>query len=477
MKRNRECINEEFLQECQEHFNADRSNIIARNAVSSVGAQFSTTNSERVNELTYIFLNTVKKKNVKATNQGNSGRCWMFAALNTFRHIIIRVLDLANFEFSEVYLFFWDKFERCNTYLTWFIDHRHEDITSRNATYMSEHYMGDGGWWHTFANLVNKYGVVPKNAMTETACSGNSDEMNHILKQHLDSTVNYIFKHKSLSNEKLYKYKDSVMKEIYAVLVKFLGQPPTEKKTFQWSFHTDDDEPNIVGKLTPMKFKEMLLADINMLKDFVVLTHIPAEDMKMYQNYNIECTNNLVEGTRCSFFNVPIDELAKYAMKSIQNGVAVWFAGDVSQSFNWYYSALDDELDDHKVVFGDTKKFDKGDRMKLRNVQSNHAMAVTGFNVNEKGIPLNWQVENSWGYIDNEEEVLSGFLTMSHSWFKKYVTEIVVHKRFLSRTFAKKMDHEPIVMEPWCAYSKATQAGGFAPPRAYLDVLKLRKTN
>lgn len=32
----------------------------------------------------------------------------------------------------------------------------------------------DGGWWQMFANLVNKYGLVPKSAYPESANSRNS---------------------------------------------------------------------------------------------------------------------------------------------------------------------------------------------------------------------------------------------------------------------------------------------------------------
>ena len=108
MKRRREQvdIDEDFLSECEEKFAADPSNVIARNAIVSVGSAWATTNSNRVNEISHVFLNTVKKKNLKATNQEHSGRCWMFAGLNTFRHMMISALNLENFEFSEVYLFF-----------------------------------------------------------------------------------------------------------------------------------------------------------------------------------------------------------------------------------------------------------------------------------------------------------------------------------------------------------------------------------
>lgn len=51
------------------------------------------------------------------TNQKNSGRCWIFATLNVIRLPFIKNHNLEEFEFSQGYLFFWDKIERCNYFL------------------------------------------------------------------------------------------------------------------------------------------------------------------------------------------------------------------------------------------------------------------------------------------------------------------------------------------------------------------------
>ena len=39
----------------------------------------------------------------------------------------------------------------------------------------------DGGQWDMFVNLINKYGVVPKEVMPETNHSSKSMAMNYIL--------------------------------------------------------------------------------------------------------------------------------------------------------------------------------------------------------------------------------------------------------------------------------------------------------
>ncbi|KKF90421.1 aminopeptidase C, partial [Lactococcus garvieae] len=59
----------------------------------------------------------------KVTNQKQSGRCWMFAALNTFRHKMIGQFKLENFELSQAYTFFWDKYEKSNWFMEQIINH------------------------------------------------------------------------------------------------------------------------------------------------------------------------------------------------------------------------------------------------------------------------------------------------------------------------------------------------------------------
>jgi len=68
----------------------------------------------------YFFVISVLQIDTEGkpiTNQKNSGRCWVFAALNVIRVPFMQQHNLDEFEFSQAYLFFWDKvrhFEYCN---------------------------------------------------------------------------------------------------------------------------------------------------------------------------------------------------------------------------------------------------------------------------------------------------------------------------------------------------------------------------
>ena len=58
----------------------------------------------------------------KPTDQGRSGRCWLFAGLNLFRVDTMKALNVDQFEFSQGYMMFWDKIERANFFLESVID-------------------------------------------------------------------------------------------------------------------------------------------------------------------------------------------------------------------------------------------------------------------------------------------------------------------------------------------------------------------
>jgi bleomycin hydrolase len=463
-------INPEFIQECEEEFEGNPINTVTRNAVVAIGSMLSTIDSNRLNNIDHIFMNSIKKRNVKATNQGRSGRCWMFSGLNIFRHSVINALDLENFEFSEVYLFFWDKLERSNRYIRWFIDHPDVKPDDEAFKFIIEEYTSDGGWWNMFANLVKKYGLVPKSAMKETFQSEDSDDMNQIVNTCLQATVNYIYKNRNrLDDDELNEVREKTMKQIYTTLVKFLGEPP---KNFRWAYTNDEGESTIISELKPHQFMNMVIPEVD-LNDFVVLTHLPGK-LDERKQYEVKYTNNVYEGRNFKFLNLPLNELVKYTQKSIQSGFPVWFAADVSKDFNPYHSTLDDQLVDEKSVFGYNHEFNKGEKITFRNLSANHAMCLVGFNLGPDQKPESWQVENSWGYWDNETPGEDGFLYMSHTWFENNVMQIVVHKNYLSRTVRKLLDQEPKILDPWDCVAPALKAKAVDAPRLYDHIRKRR---
>lgn len=465
-------INLKFLSECERDFYEDPCNEIMRNAVVAIGSMVVTTDSKRLNNIDHVFMNSIKKKHLKSTNQGRSGRCWMFSGLNMFRHSVIKALELDNFEFSETYLFFWDKLERANRYLRWFMNHPTVDSSKESFKFMVEDYTGDGGWWNMFANLVQKYGLVPKCAMKDTWQSDDSDDMNQILNDTIQACANFLLKNPHLNNEEREEIREKTMKQVYNTLVKFLGEPP---KNFRWAYTNDEDFSNIISDLDSHLFMDITIPGVQ-ISDFVVLTNLPGK-LKERKMYEVKYTNNVYEGNNFTFLNLGINELVKYASKSILSGFPVWFAADVSKDFNFYHSTLDDKLVTDKDIFGHNHKFSKADRITFHNLSANHAMTFVGLNFGKDKKPESWQVENSWGYWDNETPGEDGFLYMSQSWFEKNVMQIVVHKNYLTRTVRKLLEQIPEELDPWDCVAPALKVRPVDPPKIYdkIGQRKIRK--
>ncbi|HBA5602400.1 TPA: aminopeptidase, partial [Enterococcus faecium] len=117
----------------------------------------------------------------KVANQMQSGRCWMFAALNTFRHKMLNQFHLKEFELSQNYTFFWDKYEKANYFYENIIATGKEAIDSRKVAFLLATPQQDGGQWDMIVSLFQKYGVVPKSVMPESANSSNSRDLNNYL--------------------------------------------------------------------------------------------------------------------------------------------------------------------------------------------------------------------------------------------------------------------------------------------------------
>lgn len=90
------------------------------------------------------------------TNQKNSGRCWIFAALNSIRIPFMKQNNLDEFEFSQTHLFYWDKIERCHYFLNNIIETaaKGEEVTGRLVSFLLKDPTCDGGQWDMLTNLM-----------------------------------------------------------------------------------------------------------------------------------------------------------------------------------------------------------------------------------------------------------------------------------------------------------------------------------
>ena len=98
-------VSPDDLAVARDAFGADVTAKVAKNAVTSAGLRRAARVPEAVAANTLGF--DIEVSQGKRTNQKRSGRCWMFASLNTMRFRTIKTHNLKNFELSQAYpLFF-----------------------------------------------------------------------------------------------------------------------------------------------------------------------------------------------------------------------------------------------------------------------------------------------------------------------------------------------------------------------------------
>ena len=434
-----ECITKEMLEQFEEKC-GDLACQVAKNAVTENGLKASAKNGEAQRATRQSF--SVKLKQGAVTNQKQSGRCWMFAALNTFRFRIIRKLNLENFELSQSYLFFYDKLEKANFFLESILDTLDEPTGGRLIAWLLSSPMNDGGQWDMLCGLVDKYGVVPKYAMPESKASSASGEMDSVLTVKLreDACRLRSAYTAGAKREELAARKEEMLGEIYRILCICLGEPP---KSFD--FEVEDKDGKFIRDcgLTPQAFFEKYVG-LN-LDDYISIINAPTADKPYHRSYSVKFLGSVKEGRPVRYLNLEIGELKKAAIAQMKDGSPVWFGCDVGKCSTRDGGVMDTNIYKMEELLGVKFGMDKAERLDYGESLMTHAMVFQGVNLDEDGKPNRWRVENSWG----EEPGEKGYYVMSDDWFDEYMYQIVVDKKYLPEELVAEYETEPIMLEPW----------------------------
>jgi len=421
------------------------------------------------------FSHRIRFKGV--TDQHQSGRCWLFAGLNTLRPAIIAKNGLDGFEFSESYLQFWDKLEKSNLYLEYMIELRDTDPLDREWEAVHKWTLDDGGWWQFVVALVGKYGVVPKDAMPTTATSENTTTLNKVLerKLHVDAAKMHEMHRAGSDVNALRAYKNQAMAEVYRILALTLGEPPKE---FTWRAPKKKDAGNAEEKkeeadVKPKKVKkkkdedqpvaktEKPTLDIDLtpakkytpqsfyhevvgasLEDYVSLYYDPLNPRM--KHYAFKRSRNLAEKPDVDFVNIEIEAMKKIAMESVMANEPVWFASDVGKDQSSKQGIMALNLFNYGPLFNVNLQLDRAQRIRYRDGGSNHAMVFMGVDVVDNK-PAKWLVENSWGTDKGDK----GTWTLYNDWFDEHVYMVIVSKKHVPAEMMKVFNEPVTVLPPW----------------------------
>ena len=262
-------ITNELVERLQAY--TDTARTVARNAVSHAGVE--PVAFDRAKVVATPTVVSHKVDDWKVTSQKKSGRCWLFSSLNLLRSTTRTHLGVKDFEFSQNYVLFWDKFERANFFLTDVIATAStEDLDGRLLQFLLGDVLSDGGQWDMAVSLYLKHGLVPKTAMPETESSSHTAPMNGRLKVVLRRTALELraLVAAGASEDEINEVKEAALADVWRILVICLGEPPA---SFEWEWRDDAGEFHRDGVLTPREFYQRYV-DVD-LTQYVCLVDDP----------------------------------------------------------------------------------------------------------------------------------------------------------------------------------------------------------
>lgn len=421
-------------------FQADSKLRAVENAVTHNGLLKSLETRQSEMENDHAFSIDLTKD--KVSNQKASGRCWMFAALNTFRHKMISDLNLENFELSQAHTFFWDKYEKSNWFLEQVIATADQELGSRKVKFLLDVPQQDGGQWDMVVALFEKYGVVPKAAYPESISSSNSRELNQYLNKLLRQDAQILREAiaAGADDKAVQTKKEALLQEVFNFLAINLGLPP---RTFDFAYRDKDNNYHSDKNITPQEFfKKYVGLD---LSEYVSVINAPTADKPYGKSYTVEMLGNVVGSRDVRYINLDMERFKELAIAQMQAGETVWFGSDVGQISDRQKGIMATNVYDFETAMDINFTQDKAGRLDYSESLMTHAMVLTGVDLDENGKSLKWKVENSWGdKVGNK-----GYFVASDAWMDEFTYQIVVRKEFLTAEERAAYEAEPIVLAPW----------------------------
>ena len=360
--------------------------------------------SEKSKEL-YKFSDVINIENTSVKNQGSSGTCWSYSANSFLESEMIR-MGKKPVELSQIY-------SARNAYI------------EKGRNYVKMHgavALGDGGAFHDVINMYKKYGAVPQSVYTGLNYGTDKNkfaEMAALIEGILKAVVSNPNGELTPNWEKAYT----------AVIDSYLGQAP---KSFQYNGKT----------YTPETFAKEVVG-IN-ADDYVEISSLM--EYPYYTKFTLMVPDNW---SFDQVYNVKMNELTETIDHALKNGYTVAWAGDVSEkSFSWKNGVafvpekkVEDMTAEEKADMfnGPKKEATVTEEMRQKafdnyTTTDDHGMHIVGISKDQNGKEY-YIVKNSWGTTNDYK----GYLYMSKEFAKYKATAIMLHKKGIPSTIAKKL--------------------------------------
>ncbi|MBQ8225737.1 MAG: C1 family peptidase [Bacteroides sp.] len=431
-------ISPKMLEQIKQSYQGTPADKALRNAIGSNDIQKLSLNQENQQAMDTHFSIKVNSKGI--TDQKSSGRCWLFTGLNVMRAKAITKYGFSSFEYSEVYPFFYDQLEKANLFLQGIIDTATQPLEDKTVEWLFKHPLSDGGTFTGVADIVGKYGLVPKEVMPETNSSNKTSRMANLISLKLKE---YGLQLRDMVASKakpaaIEKEKTAMLGTIYRMLVLNLGVPPTE---FDYVRRDAKGNPVEVEHHTPHTFLQKY-GDPSLLTDYVMLMNDPTREY--YKTYEIDYDRHAYDGKNWTYVNLPIEEIKEMAIASLKDSTMMYFSCDVGKFLDSQRGLLDIKNYDYESLMGVTFGMDKKQRIQTFSSGSSHAMTLMAVDLKD-GKPVKWMVENSWGASHGYR----GHLIMTDEWFNEYMFRLVVETKYVPEKVMKLFQQKPTRLPAW----------------------------
>ncbi|MGO2539233.1 MAG: C1 family peptidase [Leuconostoc mesenteroides] len=420
----------------------DKHNNIIRRAVTKNGIHSASFDQEIANINTPIF--SIDLDTGKVANQKQSGRCWMFAALSTMRHDIKDRFHISDeFQLSQSYTLFWDKFEKANYFYENVLKTATEPLDSRRVAFLLTTPQQDGGQWDMIVSIIEKYGLVPQSIYPESKASSATAELNNTLNTLLrhDATVLRGLVAQQASKDKISNARNEMLANVYRLLSLTLGEPPVQ---FDFEYRDELHNFHVERQLTPQDYYQKFVSwDLD---EYISVINAPTADKPFDATYNVDMLGNVVGGRDVKHLNVDINKMKAFAISQLKDGQSVWFGVDMGPQVDRESGLMASGIFASDDLFNVDSTMTKAQRLDYGESLMTHAMVLTGVDLDENDQPTKWKVENSWG----EKVGKKGYFTMSDDWMSEYAYQIVVKKEYLSSELVNIYDNsKPTLLSPW----------------------------
>ncbi len=429
----------EDIKQFSKEYNSNPSNKIIENTIIQNGLENSCLNRDIIIENQPVF--NIELPDSKRYDQKESWKCWIYAGLNMIKYNMAENLniDLMNFELSSNYIAFFDKLEKSNNIYENIIN---LPIEKTNLNYIKEEKIlkdcvTEAGFYEWFYSIIEKYGVVPNSYMPNPKEGEDGVKISLLYREKVKKDViNLIHqKEQGRSGDELRDVIKQYIRENYIFLSKILGEPPL---TFEFEYEDKAGKYILQKNMTPIEFKDKYLT-LN-LENFVSIANMPMYDKEYNKIYQLKYFGNIYKKSYRKFLNLPIEDLKKCAVKQLTDGIPVYTSVDILNKCVYEkQGVLDTRIYNYDKTLG-IDSLSKTEGLDLSEIHPGHCMIITGVNI-EDGQIQRWKLEDSYGI--GTEEKPNGCYVMNDNYFEKFLIDIIVDKKYLTKEQAELLNQKP----------------------------------